>query len=71
MRQAANVLFRHFVPHSAYARRAPFVACATFPPFCGGIAPSGEGFYTAMQLCFDCAYAPLNMTVKNHHVILR
>ena len=30
-------------PHSAYARRAPFVAYATFPPFCGGIAPTGEG----------------------------
>ena len=64
MRQAANILLRHFVPHSACARRAPFVARATFPPFRGGITPSGEGFYTAMPLCFDCANAPLNMTVK-------
>ncbi len=47
MRQAANILFRHFVPHSACARRAPFVTCAT-PPFCVGITPSGEDFYTAM-----------------------
>ena len=28
--------------HSAYARRAPFVAYATFPPFGGGIAPNRE-----------------------------
>ena len=27
----------------AYARLAPFVAYAIFPPFCGGIAPTGEG----------------------------
>ena len=30
------------LPHSAYARRAPFVAYATFPPFDGGIAPKGK-----------------------------
>ena len=30
------------LPHSAYARRAPFVAYATFPPFGGGIAPNRE-----------------------------
>jgi len=31
--------------HFAYARRAPFVAYATFSPFCGEIAPIGEGSY--------------------------
>ena len=56
MRQAANVLFRHFVPHSAYARRAPFVACATFPPFCGGIAPFGEGSCGALRLDVSTAF---------------
>ena len=71
MRQAANILFRHFVPHSACARRAPFVARATFPPFRGGITPSGEGFYTAMLLCFNCAYIPAQHDCKNYHVILR
>ena len=28
--------------HSAYARRASFVAFATFPPFGGGISPKGK-----------------------------
>ena len=28
--------------HSAHARRAPFVAFATFPPFGGGIPPKGK-----------------------------
>ena len=30
--------------HSAYARRAPFVAYATFPPFSGGIATKGKAY---------------------------
>ena len=49
--------------HSACARRAPFVAYATFPPFCGGIARQGKPL-CGYAWMFRLRYAPLNMTIK-------
>ena len=46
-----------------FCRSMP-LAFPTFPPFCGGIAPFVDGTMRRVAPgCFDCANAPLNMTV--------